>query len=922
MDPLLFDEPRWLQSLWLLLPLAWLLIRGERRRRAAATRFAAPLLAAQLLPPLGGARPWWRIACTLLGLAALAVAAAGPRLGLRVEPTQQRGADLLVLLDVSRSMLSEDVAPNRLERARSDVRDLVDRLEGHRVGLVLFAGKATLACPLTFDKAFFRAALAEAGPGSAPLGGTAIGDALRTALEALPAAGEREQALLLITDGEDHESMPLEAARAAAERGVRLFTVGLGDPQEGARVPTPDAAGAAAYLKHEGQEVWSKMQEGLLSELATLTGGAYVPARTRHFDLGALYVDHLAKLRRGDLGLTRRQRHTPRFAWLIGAALLFLAAARVLAPRRLAPAATRRFEPLRAAGLLAALLLAAPPAGAASDAPSAVAEGIARLAKGDSAAAIERFDAAAALAPQELAIVFDRGCAKQQAGDREGATADFTRAATARDPALAAKARFNLGTLAVARAQEKLGADPEEAEGEARTESLAAIDEAVGRFRSALAVAPDHAAARKNLEQLKVWRKHIEERWAARDRERRREQLDVAQFLDWLREEEGRWRDAVRPLATVADSPLRRTAVEALVRQQRELLGELPTVKEKLAKLVEQAAEQAAPPAAPPGSDPGSDPAPPPAPPDPAQFEAALRTFVAAVDAIGASLRRGEEALAARDFGQGDAAGFAAQQGIDALWAQLVGLAPLIVRGDEVAARAATAIVPFTGEGAAPLADDTDALRSLREAPERLALFVPLLAPHAEAATADEALRPAAARTLEVAPALAAAVAQAQEALRTPDAAAARPPLEEAARLLKELRELLPKQEPEDDPQQSQDQQQQQDPQDQQQKEQQQDQKQDEGDGDKKDRDKKDSDKKDDGKKDGEKNNGEKQEQEQKPADGKESGESGERSAEEKQAQAQTLIRRALERAEQKRDEAKKVEEVLLRGRGRVERDW
>lgn len=913
MDTLLFDEARWLQSLWLLLPLAWLLIRGERRRRAAATRFAAPQLAAQLLPPLGGARPWLSIGCTLLGLAALAAAAAGPRLGLRVEPTQQRGADLLVLLDVSRSMLSEDVAPNRLERARSDVRDLVDRLEGHRVGLVLFAGKATLACPLTFDKAFFRSALAEAGPGSAPLGGTAIGDALRTALEALPAAGEREQALLLITDGEDHESMPLEAARAAAERGVRLFTVGLGDPQEGARVPTPDAAGAAAYLKHDGQEVWSKMQEGLLSELATLTGGAYVPARTRHFDLGALYVDHLAKLRRGDLGLTRRHRHTPRFAWLIGAALLFLAAARVLAPRRTAPAAARRFEPLRAAGLLVALLFSAPTAGAASDAPSAVAEGIERLAKGDSAAAIERFDAAAALAPQELAIVFDRGCAKQQAGDRDGATTDFTRAATARDPALAAKARFNLGTLAVAQAQELLGAEPEEAQGETRTKALDAIDEAVGRFRSALAVAPDHAAARKNLEQLKVWRKHIEERWAARDRERRREELDLAKFLDWLREEEGRWRASVRPLERVADSPLRRTAVEALLRQQRDLVGELPTVKQKLAKLVEQAAQQAAQPAAatPPGSDPGSDPAPPPAPPDPAQFEAALRNFVALVDAISASLRRGAEALAARDFAQGDAEGFAAQQGIDGLWAQLVGLAPLIVRGDEVAARAASAIVPFTSEGAAPLADDTDALRSLRESQERLALFVPLLAPQAEAATADEALRPAAARTLEVAPALAAAVAQAQEALRVPDAAAARPPLEEAARLLKELRELLPKQEPQDDSPQSKDQQQQ-DQQQEQEKEQEQDPKQDEGD----------DDKKDDHKKDGDKKDSEKQEQEPKPAEGKESGESGERSAEEKQAQAQTLIRRALERAEQKRDEAKKVEEVLLRGRGRVERDW
>ncbi len=888
METLLFDEPRWLQALWLLLPLGWLLVRAERKRRAAAAAFAAPALAAQLLPPLHGARPWLRGSCQLLGVAALLVASAGPRLGLRVEPTQQRGADLLVLLDVSRSMLSEDVAPNRLERARSDVQDLVTRLEGHRLGLVLFAGKALLACPLTFDRAFFLAALERAGPGSAPLGGTAIGDALRTALEALPPAGDREQALLLITDGEDHDSFPLEAARQAADRGILIFTVGLGDPNEGARVPTTTAAvaGSATFLKHDGQEVWSKMQEGLLRDMATTTGGAYVPARTQHFDLGELYVDHLAKLRRGDLGTTRRQRHTARFPWLIGTGLALLLAARLLAPLTCAPAARRL-------AALALLLLAGNGTARAGDAPAAVAEGIAHFEKGDTAAAIERFDAAAQLDPRALAIVFDRGCAKLKAGDRDGAVADFLRAATARDPALAAKARFNLGATAVDRAQAALGATPEEAKGEARTNAVAALEEAIGHYRSCLAIAPDHVAARQNLEKLKLWLKYMEETWARRDRERRREELDVGAFLDWLREEEGRWRDSVRPLAATADSPLRRTAVDALARAQRDLRGELPTLRSKLAKAVQDAAAQAQSAAsggAPP--DPNGPPSPPvpPAPsPDPAAFEAALRGLVAAVDAIDATMEQAGGALAAARFAECDRAGFGAQQQLEALWFTLADLASLIRRGDSLATPALAATEPFAQPGAASLSSDAEAKRKLQELDARLAALAPLLAPHAQAQQGDEALAAVAARAIELAPAIEAATQLAAQRVAADDGAGALPPAQEAQRLLRELLDLLPKDDKQDD-------------------------KQDE----KKDEKKDDS---NDPKQDPSQPEDASSKDEKKPPESP-SEKDGERSPEERKEQAQTLVRRALERARQKADEQKKAQEAILLGRGAVDRDW
>jgi len=186
MSEVVFDHPAWLLALWLVLPLGAAAWFAEKRRRAAALAFAEAPMAERLMPPRAPARVLSRGACALLAFAALTVAAAGPRFGVFFEPVTERGADLVVLLDVSRSMLSEDVAPNRLERAKSDVRDLVGRVVGHRLGLVAFAGKAVVACPLTTDRSFFKSVLDSLGLRSVLRGGMAIGDALCVGLFALP----------------------------------------------------------------------------------------------------------------------------------------------------------------------------------------------------------------------------------------------------------------------------------------------------------------------------------------------------------------------------------------------------------------------------------------------------------------------------------------------------------------------------------------------------------------------------------------------------------------------------------------------------------------------------------------------------------------------------------------------------------------
>ncbi len=185
---MLWTHPHILLGLWLLPLVAGLLVYAERKRVAVARQFASAGMVGRLMPPGAGWRPWVKGGLFLLGLACLIVAAARPRFGVYVEKVSQQGVDLVVLLDVSRSMTAEDVLPSRLQRARLDIDSLLSRLVGDRAGLVVFAGKPVLKVQLTTDQGFFRMVLNEVGPHSAPRGGTLIGDGIRKCLDILPAA--------------------------------------------------------------------------------------------------------------------------------------------------------------------------------------------------------------------------------------------------------------------------------------------------------------------------------------------------------------------------------------------------------------------------------------------------------------------------------------------------------------------------------------------------------------------------------------------------------------------------------------------------------------------------------------------------------------------------------------------------------------
>lgn len=239
-----------------------------------------------------GKRSGWRAALLLFGAAFVIVALARPAWNRSTQEVTRRGRDVVFLIDVSRSMLADDLRPNRLERAKLAVQDAASRMEGDRVALVAFAGTASVKCPLTIDYGFFRMALDELTPDSVPRGGSLIGDAVRKALtEVFDENPSQYRDIILITDGEDQDSSPVEAAKQAGERGVRIIAIGLGDENTGRRIPIRTEAGQETYLSYQGEEVWSKLDAATLKQMAAATpGGRYLNVATGAIDLGDIYA--------------------------------------------------------------------------------------------------------------------------------------------------------------------------------------------------------------------------------------------------------------------------------------------------------------------------------------------------------------------------------------------------------------------------------------------------------------------------------------------------------------------------------------------------------------------------------------------------------------------------------------------------------
>lgn len=324
-----------LHLLWLLPLLLGIIWYGHDRRQRALAIFMQAGLRRRLTRNDPG-RSRIKAALLLVGGGFLIAALCRPAWNEVPTTVKRAGRDVVFLVDVSRSMLAEDLAPNRLARAKLAIMDCVDQLRGDRVALVPFSGTAVIACPLTLDYGFFRLALDNLSPDSVSRGGTMIGDAIRTVLnQVLDSQQRKYKDIILITDGEDHESFPVEAAAAAADRGVRLLIVGLGDEHEGKRIPITDEAGRKTFLQYQGKEVWTKLDADTLRRMAKTTpGGQYLPVATGTFDLGEIYSQLIGAAEKKDFEEQTVQRYEEKFQIFLATALLLLVLEMLLAEVR------------------------------------------------------------------------------------------------------------------------------------------------------------------------------------------------------------------------------------------------------------------------------------------------------------------------------------------------------------------------------------------------------------------------------------------------------------------------------------------------------------------------------------------------------------------------------------------------------------
>jgi Ca-activated chloride channel family protein len=321
-----FVKPAYLLLLGLLPLLGFLIIWSNARRKVALSRIGNPLLIQKLRASLSLKKRRYKLVFSLCALFFLIIATARPLWGTQVTVKVQEGVEVMVVLDVSASMLAEDIKPNRLDRAKLTISELMDRLGGNEIGLVIFSGAAFLQFPITADFYTARTFLENAGPASISRPGTSLEEALLISLDSFPDQRATSRVILLFTDGEGHEGDPLSAARKAAEQDVVIYAIGFGSPL-GEPIPIRDMDGTVIDYKKDaqGETVLSKLDEVVLQQIAKASGGYYFRANAAGTEVAAVVdlVEGMATGEREESG-EFETFGVERFQWFVGLVILFL----------------------------------------------------------------------------------------------------------------------------------------------------------------------------------------------------------------------------------------------------------------------------------------------------------------------------------------------------------------------------------------------------------------------------------------------------------------------------------------------------------------------------------------------------------------------------------------------------------------------
>ena len=437
-----FEHP---QILWLLLVvppvLALFFWWAMRVRQRLLAQFIQARLLAGLTVGVSPTRQKMRFALVILAVALLIITVARPQRGFDLEEVEQRGLDIVVAVDTSKSMLASDIAPNRLERAKLAALELMQRAGTDRMGLVAFAGNAFLECPLTIDNTAFQQSVQALNVNSIPQGGTALAAVINTALTAFKEK-DHYKVFVLLTDGEDNDSEAgaLEAAKNAAKAGLKIFTIGIGTAA-GDLIRVTDANGNSDYVRDpDGNVVKSHLNEPLLQQIAAITGGFYLPLRGAN-TTDTLYERGLAPMPKTEgKGMTIRRYHE-QYQWPLAAAVLLLLAEMFLPERkreRKTPASisnaiakTALFA--MALGVFPNLIFASP-ASALRDYNS-----------GNFTNALAEFSRLAEIQTNDLRLVFDAGTAAYRSTNYDEALRNFQLVTLSPDLKLQQQAFYNLG---------------------------------------------------------------------------------------------------------------------------------------------------------------------------------------------------------------------------------------------------------------------------------------------------------------------------------------------------------------------------------------------------------------------------------------------------------------------------------------------
>jgi Ca-activated chloride channel family protein len=484
-----FAEPFWLVvGLVILLALLWLYRRFDIRQRAALAEFASSHLLANLTASFSPTRRRIKRLLFAGAIAFIFIALARPQLGYHWEEQKQRGIDILFAIDTSKSMLTQDVTPDRLTRAKLAIADLVNKLDGDRVGLIAFAGDAFLQAPLSLDYNAFEESLDAVDTSTIPRGGTDISSAIQEAQVALGPETKNRKILVLLTDGEDLDGNSIDAARSAAGDGLVIYTIGVGSPA-GGLIPVPGANGGTDFVKDaSGQFVKSRLDENTLKQIAQVTGGLYEPLGQQGQGLQAIYDQALAKLPKQDLSSRSQRVYNERFQWPLAAGLICLFASMLIGTRR-----RDRKSPLRAqkasrtAPAMAAVFALMAIASTLKASPQSAEQA---YNKGDFSTAEKQYEQATQERPDAAPLQFNLGAAAYKTGQYDTALPAFQKALDTDQVGVQQQAYYDIGNTQYRVGQKTEKSSPQD--------TIKAWQSAVQSYDAALKLKSDDADAKYN----------------------------------------------------------------------------------------------------------------------------------------------------------------------------------------------------------------------------------------------------------------------------------------------------------------------------------------------------------------------------------------------------------------------------------------